>query len=82
MRELWSEAEPDEAALKSVLQVSEATAESVRELQQSILGRRQQEELREEQRLYSEVKRPGRMFCTRPQRATDRCDCVPDPLHS
>lgn len=72
MQELWSEGAPavpsDEAALKSVLQVSEATAESVRSLQQSILGRRQQEGLQEEQRLYSEVKRPvGRMFCTRQQ---------------
>ncbi|KAL0167394.1 hypothetical protein M9458_039238, partial [Cirrhinus mrigala] len=44
----------DEAALKSIRQVSEATAESVRSLQQSILGRRQQEEQQEEQRLYKE----------------------------
>uniref|UniRef100_A0A672L7A5 Cilia- and flagella-associated protein 69 ARM repeats domain-containing protein n=1 Tax=Sinocyclocheilus grahami TaxID=75366 RepID=A0A672L7A5_SINGR len=87
VQELWSEAAAvvpsDEAALKSVLQVSEAMAESVRSLQQSILGQRQQQELQEEQRLYSEVKRPsGCTFCTRPQRPTDRCDCVPDPLHS
>lgn len=47
----------DEAALRSVLQVTEATAESVRSLQQSILGRQQQEELQEEQLLYKEVKR-------------------------
>ncbi|XP_026088119.1 cilia- and flagella-associated protein 69 isoform X3 [Carassius auratus] len=45
----------DEAALKSVLQVTEATAESVRLLQQSILGRQQQEELQEEQLLYKEI---------------------------
>ncbi|XP_016396273.1 cilia- and flagella-associated protein 69-like [Sinocyclocheilus rhinocerous] len=60
VQELWSEAAPvvpsDEAALKSVLQVSEATAESVRSLQQSILGQRQQQELQEEQRLYSEIR--------------------------
>uniref|UniRef100_A0A9J7X9S9 Cilia- and flagella-associated protein 69 ARM repeats domain-containing protein n=1 Tax=Cyprinus carpio carpio TaxID=630221 RepID=A0A9J7X9S9_CYPCA len=60
VQELWSEGAPavpsGEAALKSVLQVSEATAESVRSLQQSILGRRQQEELQEEQRLYSEIR--------------------------
>ncbi|KAL1254867.1 hypothetical protein QQF64_012928 [Cirrhinus molitorella] len=47
---------PDEAALKSILEVSKATAESVRSLQQSILGRRQQEELQEEQRLYREIR--------------------------
>uniref|UniRef100_A0A672K662 Cilia- and flagella-associated protein 69 ARM repeats domain-containing protein n=1 Tax=Sinocyclocheilus grahami TaxID=75366 RepID=A0A672K662_SINGR len=87
VQELWSEAAAvvpsDEAALKSVLQVSEAMAESVRSLQQSILGERQQQELQKEQRLYSEVKLPGGCtFCTRPQRPTDRCDCVPDPLHS
>ncbi|XP_073677631.1 cilia- and flagella-associated protein 69-like [Garra rufa] len=46
----------DEAALKSILQVGEATAESVRSLQQSILGRQQQEELQEEQRLYKEIR--------------------------
>uniref|UniRef100_A0A8C1LVR9 Cilia- and flagella-associated protein 69 ARM repeats domain-containing protein n=1 Tax=Cyprinus carpio TaxID=7962 RepID=A0A8C1LVR9_CYPCA len=45
----------DEAALRSVLQVTEATAESVRSLQQSILGRQQQEELQEEQLLYKEI---------------------------
>ncbi|XP_058610021.1 cilia- and flagella-associated protein 69-like isoform X2 [Onychostoma macrolepis] len=60
VQEVWSEAAPavpsDEAALKSVLQVSEAAAESVRSLQQSILGRRQQEELQEERRLYSEIR--------------------------
>ncbi|KAK2887814.1 hypothetical protein Q8A67_016042 [Cirrhinus molitorella] len=47
---------PDEAALKSILEVSKATAECVRSLQQSILGRRQQEELQEEQRLYREIR--------------------------
>ncbi len=57
VQELWSEA--GEAELKSVLQVGEAAAESVRSLQQSILGRQQREELQEEQRLYSEVKRPA-----------------------
>ncbi|XP_016308850.1 cilia- and flagella-associated protein 69 [Sinocyclocheilus anshuiensis] len=60
VQELWSEAAAvvpsDEAVLKSVLQVSEATAESVRSLQQSILGQRQQQELQEEQRLYSEIR--------------------------
>ncbi|XP_043089032.1 cilia- and flagella-associated protein 69-like isoform X2 [Puntigrus tetrazona] len=55
VRELWSEA-GDEAALTSLLQVSEDTAQSVRSLQQSILGRQQQEELQEEQRLYSEIR--------------------------
>ncbi|XP_016115856.1 cilia- and flagella-associated protein 69-like [Sinocyclocheilus grahami] len=60
VQELWSEAAAvvpsDEAALKSVLQVSEAMAESVRSLQQSILGERQQQELQKEQRLYSEIR--------------------------
>lgn len=46
----------DEDALKSLRQLSEDTAEDVRSLQQSIVGRRQQEELQEERLLYKEVK--------------------------
>ncbi|XP_051728378.1 cilia- and flagella-associated protein 69-like isoform X2 [Ctenopharyngodon idella] len=57
--ELWNEgATPvssDEEALKSLRQVSEDTAENVRSLQQSILGRQQQEELQEERLLYKEI---------------------------
>ncbi|XP_067267132.1 cilia- and flagella-associated protein 69-like isoform X2 [Chanodichthys erythropterus] len=58
--ELWNEgATPvssDEEALKSLRRVSEDTAESVRSLQQSIVGRQRQEELQEERLLYKEVK--------------------------
>lgn len=46
----------DEEALKSLRQVSEDTVRTVRSLQQSILGRQQQEELQEEKLLYEEVK--------------------------
>lgn len=57
--ELWNEgATPvssDEEALKSLRQVSEDAAGNVRSLQQSILGRQQQEELQEERLLYKEV---------------------------
>ncbi|KAK7124128.1 hypothetical protein R3I94_018478 [Phoxinus phoxinus] len=45
----------DEEALKSLRQVSDDTVQNVRSLQQSILGRQQQEELREEKRLYEEI---------------------------
>lgn len=58
--ELWNEgATPvssDEEALKSLRRVSEDTAENVRSLQQSIVGRQRQEELQEERLLYKEVK--------------------------
>lgn len=46
----------DEEALKSLRQVSDDTLKNVRSLQQSILGRQQQEELQEEKLLYEEVK--------------------------
>lgn len=46
----------DEEVLKSLRQVSEDTVKTVRSLQQSILGRQQQEELQEEKLLYEEVK--------------------------
>ncbi|CAM4641314.1 unnamed protein product [Leuciscus chuanchicus] len=45
----------DEEALKSLRQVSEDTVKTVRSLQQSILGRQQQEELQEEKLLYEEI---------------------------
>ncbi|XP_077081312.1 cilia- and flagella-associated protein 69 [Siphateles boraxobius] len=45
----------DEEALKSLRQVSDDTLNNVCSLQQSILGRQQQEELQEEKLLYEEI---------------------------
>ncbi|XP_067281170.1 cilia- and flagella-associated protein 69-like [Pseudorasbora parva] len=45
----------DEEALKSLCQLSEDKAQNLRSLQQSILGRQQQDQLKDERRMYEEI---------------------------